>query len=258
MQKFNYHTHTSRCGHARGADDDYCQAAIKAGYEILGFSDHAPYRDSSMPRARMDWDMLDDYLDSVKQLKTKYEGKLDVKLGLETEFFPEYLDEKKYLKEKVDYLILGQHFSKPYRGISYFNHNSDEELWGYCQGVINGLESGLFMYLAHPDVYMFKQTEFSETCQKIAHLICAKAAETNTPMEVNVHGVPRGTYQFEAGVRYYYPHLEFWKIAAQYPVKCLIGVDAHSPDDLLDIDSIDKATTMLSGLNLEFIKEPLL
>ncbi len=42
MFTYNYHTHTSRCGHAGGSDEEYVQAAIKAGYQILGFSDHAP------------------------------------------------------------------------------------------------------------------------------------------------------------------------------------------------------------------------
>ena len=34
------HTHTKRCGHAFGADEEYVQAAIDAGIKVLGFSDH--------------------------------------------------------------------------------------------------------------------------------------------------------------------------------------------------------------------------
>ncbi len=29
MQKFNYHTHTERCGHAQGNDEAYVLEAIK-------------------------------------------------------------------------------------------------------------------------------------------------------------------------------------------------------------------------------------
>ena len=39
----NYHTHTARCGHARGEDRDYAEAALRAGIGTLGFSDHTPY-----------------------------------------------------------------------------------------------------------------------------------------------------------------------------------------------------------------------
>ena len=39
----NYHTHTVRCTHAVGTEEEYVIAVIKAGLKILGFSDHAPY-----------------------------------------------------------------------------------------------------------------------------------------------------------------------------------------------------------------------
>ena len=35
----NYHTHTSRCKHARGTDRDYVQQAVDSGYQVLGFTD---------------------------------------------------------------------------------------------------------------------------------------------------------------------------------------------------------------------------
>ena len=37
--KTNYHTHTTRCVHATGSDEDYVLSAIKGGYQELGFSD---------------------------------------------------------------------------------------------------------------------------------------------------------------------------------------------------------------------------
>ena len=40
----NFHTHTRRCMHASGSDEDYVLAAIEAGYEVLGFSDHTPWK----------------------------------------------------------------------------------------------------------------------------------------------------------------------------------------------------------------------
>ena len=39
MQKFNYHSHTKRCGHAIGEDEEYVLAAIANGYTKMGFSD---------------------------------------------------------------------------------------------------------------------------------------------------------------------------------------------------------------------------
>ena len=38
----NYHSHTERCGHAWGTDDEFVLAAIDAGFQVLGFSEHTP------------------------------------------------------------------------------------------------------------------------------------------------------------------------------------------------------------------------
>ena len=40
----NYHTHTTRCLHATGSDEEFVLSAIKGGYQELGFSDHTPWK----------------------------------------------------------------------------------------------------------------------------------------------------------------------------------------------------------------------
>mgnify|MGYP004576416305 CR=1 FL=1 len=40
MIRNNYHTHTFRCGHAIGNDEEYVLEAIALGLNTLGFSDH--------------------------------------------------------------------------------------------------------------------------------------------------------------------------------------------------------------------------
>lgn len=69
MQPFNFHTHTVRCGHAVGSDEEYVLKAIEANMNTLGFSDHVPYRQSVLHKERMPYELKDDYLISVAQLK---------------------------------------------------------------------------------------------------------------------------------------------------------------------------------------------
>ena len=38
----NYHTHTTRCHHASGNEEDFVLRAIENGLKIFGFSDHVP------------------------------------------------------------------------------------------------------------------------------------------------------------------------------------------------------------------------
>ena len=42
MKKVNYHTHTYRCGHANGNEEEMIQAAINMGIEDLGMCGHVP------------------------------------------------------------------------------------------------------------------------------------------------------------------------------------------------------------------------
>ncbi len=77
MNKNNYHTHTTRCFHAIGKDEEYVKAAIQANIKELGFSDHTPWHyDSSFKASmRMPECQLDDYIESILSLKEKYNGK---------------------------------------------------------------------------------------------------------------------------------------------------------------------------------------
>ena len=38
----NYHTHTYRCGHGYGSEEDMVKAAIDLNMQELGFSEHVP------------------------------------------------------------------------------------------------------------------------------------------------------------------------------------------------------------------------
>ena len=258
IQEFNYHTHTYRCGHAIGTDEEYILAAIEAGYKILGFSDHGPYKGLPLPRSRMTWEQVDEYVDSLTYLKEKYKDRIEIHIGLETEYYPDYHKEKEELLEKVEYLILGQHSMRPTGEGTFFRFNTKEQLMQYAEDICKGLETGMYAYLAHPDVYIYHQDSFDKTCKTVARMIMEKAAETDTPVEINVHGVLRGKQSFPNGtVQYWYPHKDFWKIAAEYPIRCIYGIDAHDPKQLLDLKSVEDAKTELESLGLTFIDEPL-
>ena len=86
----NYHSHTARCGHAWGTDDEFVQAAIDNGFTVLGFSEHSPwpfvdgYQEIDT-RQRITMEELDGYLADMQALKEKYAGQIDIKIGLECE-----------------------------------------------------------------------------------------------------------------------------------------------------------------------------
>lgn len=107
----NYHTHTNRCGHALGEDEEYVLSAIDAGIKTLGFSDHVMVPDFSENGIRGDYIQTLDYFTSIKNLQDKYKNKIEILLGFEAESWPMYYKYyKKLLKtNQIDYLILGNH-----------------------------------------------------------------------------------------------------------------------------------------------------
>ena len=115
MMKANYHTHTARCGHAEGTDEEYVLAAIERGFDELGFSDHVPwpYKNGYVhPTVRMHISQMPEYLASVRALAEKYRGQIRILTGFECEYFPDYMGWLADMKAEngLDYLILGNHY----------------------------------------------------------------------------------------------------------------------------------------------------
>ena len=258
-QKFNIHTHTSRCGHARGHDEQYVLAAIEAGFNTLGFSDHIPYPNANDNESRMDDTQSQEYLDSINSLKEKYIKKIDVKVGFEVEYLPKYHDYYYDMRKKCDYLILGQHTK--YLGYDFDCFCNDADLDSYCTQIEQGMATNLFTYLAHPDYFLLGRNNFNEQCIKAAHRIGQASIKYDVPLEINLNGFKYGKKKFKTLKHsdyqdyYIYPFYDFWEIIKTYNCKVVYGFDAHAPLSLMDEYKIDIANSIIGDLNLNFIDE---
>ena len=261
-QDFNYHTHTYRCGHAAmDSDESYVLSAIKAGFKQLGMSDHAPYPELKKERDRMNFSQLEEYLSSMRHLKEKYKDQIDLKIGFEMEYFDEYDSYIDFLSHKVEYLILGQHYPTRFAEIDYCHADREvtrEEIEKYGELLEKGIYSGKFLYLAHPDYFMGLQDSFDETCRNAVHRIFSAAEKTDTPVEVNIKLTKRKKRLIDGKLVYPYPLREVWEIASQYKLRVLYGYDAHDSAILQNMEIIDIADSILEGIDLNFIREPLL
>ncbi len=227
----NYHTHTKRCMHAGGSDREYVEAAIKAGFKILGFSDHAPqvYKDGFVSRMRMLPSQLEEYVDSITGLAKEYKNDIKILVGLETENFPDRFDDLIKLIEPypVDYMIMGQHWLyNEHKSTVVTKPEMDEAFLGeYVNQVLEGMRTGYFTYLAHPDIIKFGGDV--EVYQKHMKHLATELKALNIPMELNALGYITGRH---------YPNKRFLEAVADVGVDFVIGVDAHTPDSLLDVD----------------------
>jgi len=246
----NYHTHTKRCKHAYGKDEDYVLAAIKAGYDELAFTDHAPWnlKINETDRIRMHINEMHDYVASIRSLKEKYEDQIKIMIGLEAEYFEDRMDDLKELISRydLDLIVLGNHFHKVDSNETYYgNYRDYKKLYDhYLEDSVKAMRSGVYKIFAHPDLFLKTANIMNERTIEMIHAICDVALETDTIMEYNLGG---------KRYRDYYPNEAFWKIVASRGCKIIVGVDAHDPRHLLDVKMMSDARDFLTKLNANLI-----
>ena len=125
-----FHIHTVRCGHA-SADpaETYVQAACRLGLKRITFTDHGPFPGNPFS-GRMRIEELDDYEKELKALRKQYDRRIDICIGLEIEYLPEYRSYYEMLHERFDLLLLGQH------------HTSMPDGCHLCSGITASCEDG--------------------------------------------------------------------------------------------------------------------
>ena len=247
----NLHTHTARCMHAVGTDEEYVLSAIALGLQTLGFSDHAPHRypGSYISTVRMTPDQLPEYAHSVRSLQDKYAEQIRVLLGSEVEYFPAlFPDTLAMLRDNgIEYMILGQHHIGNELGEPHCAKPTEDKqvLQRYCDQVIAGMETGLFTYLAHPDFINF----VGDPKVYLQHMrrLCHTAKECGIPMEINMLGLRQNRH---------YPSDRFFALVAEEGCPVVIGSDAHKPEQVLLPDNEAQALEIVSRFGLTLITEP--
>ena len=217
MLRESFHNHTWRCNHAENTERDYIESAVRGGMTKLGFSDHAPYvfENGYYSGFRMKPEQIQGYFDKFLKLIADY---------------------------PVEYLLMGQHFihNEMDRMDSFHASESVEKLQTYVRQVAEGLSTGKFACLAHPDVLWF--TGSKDVYQKEMLTVCEAAKKYNVLLEINLLGVRDGRV---------YPNPDFWEVAGQVGNTVTIGSDAHRAADVYDPKSYETAMGIVKrfGLN---------
>ncbi len=251
--KANYHTHTPRCKHARGTEWEYCDKAIENGFSVVGFTDHCawPYENGFVSTFHMAVSDLPGYVAAVNEVKRAYAGRLEVRLGWECENYPTYMNWLRETKEQygLEYLILGNHLDTTDNGGMYFGRCTEPaHLWRYVKMCTEALETGLFRYFAHPDLFLRSYVGFDEHCRAASRALCEAAKALNIPLEYNLLGLINCRNSAEGMLCY--PCRAFWEVAAEVGADCVIGVDAHSPGRFDEQKEWNEAAALLDSLGI--------
>lgn len=260
MLKSNYHTHTFRCGHASGTDEEYVVEALGAGITELGFSDHIMLPGFSEPGIRGEYSQFEGYVSSINSLKEKYKDRMNILLGFEAESFQVYFPYYRELIETgvIDYLILGNHcqMNESKKITDYFGKvTTASELYRYRDLAISAMQTGIFSCFAHPDYFMSSIETPDKDCINVMREIIQASIALNVPLEVNVAGIRNGIKKIGKRERWIYPTSDFFAIASEMGAQCILGLDAHAPKQISDEDANEKAIMFARKYGLRLLEK---
>jgi histidinol-phosphatase (PHP family) len=254
MIKTNWHTHTARCGHAYGTDEEYVQAAIRGGLKTLGFSDHAAYT-TPYPPERMAIEQVPEYIASIRSLKEKYKNQISIHLGMEVEYYPSQWETLTYYRKEMDYLILGQHQLELGAG-SVYGIRDPQRLKRYVDALEGACYHGLCDYIAHPDVVLYSYPVLDGSVREAARRIADISLKYDMPLELNCgSGVRYGKQHYSDGDRYAYPVRIFFEEFARRHCPIVIGLDIHNPQLFLEERDLNRALSVIEGLDCNIIED---
>ena len=189
-----------------------------------------------------------EYLSSVYALKEEYKKEIAIYAGFEAEYFPDlFLNMMRTLSDySFDYLILGSHFLGSEETGTYSGDETSQEsqLEHYVNQTTEGLKTGVFTYLAHPDLINY--TGPSEIYSKHMTRLCQAAKEADIPLEININGL--------IGKRWY-PRRDFFSLAREQGNTIVLGVDAHDPHMFLHPEYLKEAESFAHDLGLTITED---
>ena len=111
---------------------------------------------------------------------------LQIHLGFECEYGDKYLEYYHYLKKEkgIEYLILGQHLFFIDDELMWLSQSGtpEEMLKKYTNTLIEGMKTGLFTYIAHPDLFIRFFEKITPYVAKHIRMICIFAEKQKIPL----------------------------------------------------------------------------
>lgn len=237
----NYHTHSRWCRHAKGEIEDYVKEAVRHGLAELAITEHVPHRHVF---TWMPWEELPAYDEELNRVIGKYRNQIHMIKGFECEYYPVEMEDYQMIRETYgyDFLILGQHCIGKNQEINSFGRKEGRHIRMYADEVCEGLESGMFVMLAHPDCVMHRYyRDWDSDCEAAFRQIFSACEKLHIPVEINLNGLREGRG---------YPNEHVWSLSKQYSLKYLMNSDAHNPAHLCDRAVIGKAEAMAERLGI--------
>lgn len=233
------HTHTARCGHAVGRDEEFVEAAIAQGLAAIAVTDHLPFywlpRERHDPTLAMAPEELPRYVEAVLALKERYRGRIEVLLGIEADFvegFEEAL-EAELARNPFDVVLGSEHWLDGWcvddpSSIPRYRQGQAEvdRIWArYAEAAIAAARSGLFDVLTHLDLPKKFGFRPSEPFAGREGDVVAAVAASGCAVELSSAGRRRPVSED-------YPGPELLRRLVVAGVPLVLSSDAHAPGEV--------------------------
>jgi len=239
---YESHSHTPLCKHARGEPEAYAAVAEERGLKGIIFTCHSPMPGGWSANLRMAVEEFDTYVALVERARKAWAGRVDVRLGLESDYFPGMESWLKELHARAEFHhILGSVHPQLSEYQKAFYHNDWLDFQKtYFGHLAAAAETGLFDTLAHPDLVKIVVPRPEWVLSRIMESIVSaldRIAACGVAMELNTSGLYKSYPEMNPS-----PDILREMKARNIPV--VIGADAHAPERVAD--KFDQALGLLS------------
>ena len=223
---YETHCHTPLCKHAQGQPEEYAAVALQRGLKGLIVTCHNAMPDGFGCHVRMDPSEFDQYVRIVERARQAWSGKVDVRLGLEADYFPGYED---WLDRQLDsahfhYVLGSVHPQLAEMKDRYWRGDPLEYQRVYFRLIADAAETGLFDTISHPDVVkIVSPTEWHpDVLMDDVKAALDRIAATGVAMELNTSGANKVPAQMN-------PFPAMLVEMAKRSIHVVVGADAHQP-----------------------------
>lgn len=223
----DYHMH-SILSDGKDTHEEMVKAGIRNGLDEIGFSDHVCLKPVNWAIKEIDIPVM---TQQILELKEKYKGQIEIKYGIEMDYFPGREDEIRDLINTipVDYVIGSVHF------IGDWNFDSDKSFYGkwpndelyqmYFELIQLAAQSGLFDIVGHLDIIkkfrVYPETDQTALFEQTLKII----KENNLVVELNTGGLDRPCAEFT-------PSPSLIERCYQLHIPMTISSDAHQASQI--------------------------
>ncbi len=221
---YESHSHTVLCNHAFGTTDEYAEAAVSRNFKGITFTCHCPLPDGFSASVRMRPEEFDDYVAMIYATRDRFAGRLDVRLGIESDFYPgvEPWLEKLHARVPLSHVLGSVHYQvRDYRAL-YYTGDAFSYQQLYYDHLALSAESGLYDTLAHPDLIKNESPDDwdFERIQPFVERALDRIAATGVAMELNTSGVQKALPEMN-------PSPSQLALMCERGIPVVIGADAH-------------------------------